>query len=92
MLHFVKYLLRSGMTTLIEWFERLAPAALLAVCWRHYQRRVMGCCGVSVDCGGGLGAQVAGFGVEIDGADTVAALSAVKLHATFDALDFVGFH
>ena len=47
---------------------------------------------MGVDGGCGLGAEVAGFGVEIYGADAVGTLSAVELHAALDALDSVGFH
>lgn len=52
----------------------------------------MGRAGVGVDCGCGLGSEVARFGVEIYGADAVRALRAVELHATLDALDPIGFH
>lgn len=48
--------------------------------------------GVSVDGGGGLGAQVTGFGVEIQGADAVGTLLARELHAALDAFDAIGFH
>ena len=45
-----------------------------------------------VDGGCGLGAEITGFGVEIERADAVVTMRAAKLHAAFDALDFVGFH
>jgi hypothetical protein len=48
--------------------------------------------GVIVDRGCGLGAQVAGSGVEVERADAVGTVRAGELHAAFDALDSVGFH
>jgi hypothetical protein len=48
--------------------------------------------GVIVDRGCGLGAEVAGSCVEIEGADAVGAVRAGKLHAALDALDSIGFH
>ena len=48
--------------------------------------------GVIVDRGCGLGAQVAGSGVEVERADAVGTMRAGELHAAFDALDSVGFH
>lgn len=48
--------------------------------------------GMIVDGGRGLGAEVAGFGVEIQRAYAVSTARAVELHAAFDALDTVGFH
>ena len=48
--------------------------------------------GMIVDCGGGLSAQVAESGVEIQGADAVGTVRTGELHATLDALDSVGFH
>src|ERR1017187_11024320 len=45
-----------------------------------------------VDCGGGLSAQVAESGVEIQGADAVGTVRTGELHAALDALDSVGFH
>ena len=47
---------------------------------------------VSINRGRGLGAKIAGFGVEIECADAVRAMCAVELHAALDALNFVGFH
>ena len=52
----------------------------------------MGLSGVSIDRGCGLGAEVAGFRVEVDRADAVGTLRAGELHAALDALDSVGFH
>lgn len=48
--------------------------------------------GVIVDHGCGLGAEIAGFGVEVQRADAVFTLHAGELHAALDALDSVGFH
>ena len=48
--------------------------------------------GVIVDHGRGLGAEVAGFGVEFQRADAVFTLRAGELHAALDALDSVSFH
>lgn len=53
---------------------------------------MVGLAGVIVDGGCGLGAEVAEFRVEIDGADAVGTLRAGELHAALDALDSVGFH
>jgi hypothetical protein len=52
----------------------------------------MGFGGVIVDCGRGLGSQVASFCVEVERADAVITTSADKPHATLDALDSVSFH
>ena len=41
--------------------------------------------GVAVDGGGGLGAEVAVAGVEVEGADVVSAVGAGELHASLDA-------
>ena len=41
--------------------------------------------GVAVDGGGGLGAEVAVAGVEVEGADVVSAVGAGELHASFNA-------
>lgn len=71
---------------------RLAPAALLAVGGGNHQWFVVRFCCVIVDGGGGLGAEVAGVGIEIQRADAVGAARAVELHAAFDALDSVGLH
>jgi len=48
--------------------------------------------GVIVDCGGGLGAEIARLGVELESADGVGTMSAVELHAALDALDSISFH
>jgi hypothetical protein len=48
--------------------------------------------GVIVDCGCSLGAEVSGFGVEVEGADAVGTAIAREFHAALDPLDFVGFH
>ena len=48
--------------------------------------------GVIVDRRRGLGAEVARFRVEIEGADGVGTVSASELHAAFDALDPIGLH
>jgi hypothetical protein len=48
--------------------------------------------GVIVDCGGGLGAEVAGLGVEVKRADAMSTVRARELHAALDSLYFVGFH
>ncbi len=48
--------------------------------------------GVIVDCGGGLSAEIAGLCVELESADGVGTLTAVELHAAFDALDSISFH
>ena len=48
--------------------------------------------GVSIDYGCGLGAEVAGFRVEVQCADAMGTLRAGELHAALDALDSVGFH
>ena len=45
--------------------------------------------GVAVDGGGGLGAEVAVAGVEVEGADVVGAVGAGELHASLDAGDGV---
>ena len=45
--------------------------------------------GVAVDGGGGLGAEVAVAGVEVEGADVVGAVGAGELHASLDPRDGV---
>jgi len=47
---------------------------------------------MTVDCGCGLSAEVAAFGVEVERAHAVGAMSAVELHTALDALDSIGFH
>ncbi len=70
----------------------LAPGALLTIGGRNYQGRVVRLGGVSIDQGCGLGAEVAGFRVELQCADAMGTLRAGELHAALDALDSVGFH
>jgi hypothetical protein len=48
--------------------------------------------GVATDGGGGLGAEVAGFGIKIERADAVFTLRAGEPYAALDTLDPVGFH
>ena len=48
--------------------------------------------GVIVDGGGGLGAEVAGFRVEIERADAVGAVIADEFDAVLDALGAIGLH
>ena len=72
--------------------QRLVPGALLAIGGGHYHGDVVGFGGVIVDHGGGLGAEVAGFRVEIQRADAVLTLRAGELHTALDPLDSVGFH
>ena len=48
--------------------------------------------GVMVDGGRGLGAQVAGFRIEIERGDAVGTARARELYAVLDALGPVGFH
>jgi hypothetical protein len=45
--------------------------------------------GVAIDGGGGLGAEVAVAGVEVEGADVMSAAGAGELHAALDASDGV---
>ena len=45
--------------------------------------------GVAIDGGGGLGAEVAVAGVEVESADVVGAAGAGELHAALDASDGV---
>jgi hypothetical protein len=47
---------------------------------------------VIVDGGCGLGAEITGFGVEIERADAVGTVRANELHAALDALDSIGLH
>src|SRR5580658_8154760 len=70
----------------------LAPAAQLTIRGGNDHGFVVGFGGVSIDCGCGLGAEVAGFGVEIERAHAVGTARARELHAALDALDSVGFH
>jgi len=45
--------------------------------------------GMLVDCGGGLGAEIAVAGIEVQSADVVSAVGAGELHAALDASDGV---
>jgi hypothetical protein len=69
--------------------ESGAPDALLDVERREHYRFVMNTGGVAVDGGGGLSAQVAIAGIEIERADVVRAARAGKLHATLNPRDGV---
>lgn len=69
-----------------------APATLLTVGRGNDKGSVVRRARVSIDRGRGLRPKIAGFGVEIECADAVGAMRAVKLHAALDALDFVGLH
>jgi hypothetical protein len=66
-----------------------APGALLRVEGRKHHRLVVDAGGVAVDGGGGLGAEVAVAGVEVESADMVRAMGAGELHASLDAGDRV---
>ena len=72
-------------------FRRLAPAALL-IGQGDGQGFVVRSGGVIVDRGRCLGAEVAGFRVEIQRAHDVITPRAGEPHAALDALDPVGFH
>ena len=70
--------------------ERLgAPDALLGIERGEHHRFVVDVGGVLVDGGGGLRAQVAVAGVEVEGADVVSAVGAGEPHASLDARDGV---
>ena len=58
----------------------------------NHHRLVVSFGGVLVHGGGGLGAEVSGFGIEVEGADAVRAMGADESHAALDALDAIGFH
>jgi hypothetical protein len=62
---------------------------LLGVEGGEHHGLVMDGGGVLVNGGGGLGAEVAVAGIEVEGADVVGTMGAGKLHATFDASDGV---
>ena len=62
-----------------------APDALLGVEGGEHDRLVVDLGGVLVDGGGGLGAEVAVAGVELEGGDVVGAVGAGELHASLDA-------
>jgi hypothetical protein len=74
---------------LIVW---LAPGALHAVGGGNHHGFVVSFGGVLVHGGGGLGAEVSGFGVEVEGADAVRAMSTDESHAALDPFDAIGFH
>jgi hypothetical protein len=65
--------------------ELRAPDALLGVEGGEHYGFVVDAGGVAVDGGGGLGAEVAVAGVEVESADVVIAVGAGELHASFDA-------
>ena len=70
-----------------------APDVLLGVERGEHYGLVVHFGGVLVDGGGGLGAEVAVAGVEVERGDVVSAVRAGELHATFDASDGVeAFH
>ena len=69
--------------------ESGAPDGLLGVKGREHDGLVVDFGGVLVDGGGGLGAEVAVAGIEVEGADVVGAMGAGKLHAALDASDGV---
>ena len=66
-----------------------APDSLLGVEGREHYRFVVNCGGVLIDGGGGLGAEVAVAGIEVEGADVVGAAGAGEFHAALDASDGV---
>jgi hypothetical protein len=66
-----------------------APDSLLGVERGEHYGLVVDGGGVHVDGGGGLGAEVAVAGVEIERADVMGAAGAGKLHAALDASDGV---
>ena len=73
--------------------ELAAPDQLLGVQRREHYGLVVDAGGVAIDGGGGLGAEVAVAGVEVEGADVVGAVGAGELHASLDACDgVVSFH
>jgi len=79
---------RAGVLEASRWGrnERLAPVSLLTLGRGNYQRLTVHLASVIVDGGCGLGAEVAGLGVEVERGDTVGAVRAVELHAALDAL------
>jgi len=66
-----------------------APDALLNIEGGEHDGLVVDGGGVAVDGSGGLGAEVAVAGIEVEGADVVGAVGAGKLHASLDAGDGV---
>ena len=73
-------------------YSSLAPGALLAFGCGYHHRLVVSLARVTINRGCGLGTEVASFLVEVEGANAVSTARAVELHATFDALDSIGFH
>ena len=69
------------------------PDVLLGVEGGEHYGLVVDAGGVLIDGGGGLGAEVAVAGIEVESADVVGAVGAGELHAAFDASDGVeAFH
>jgi hypothetical protein len=62
---------------------------LLGVEGGEHYRFMVDCGGVLIDGGGGLGAEVAVAGIEVEGTDVMGAPCAGELHAAFDASDGV---
>jgi hypothetical protein len=65
---------------------------LLTIVGRSDRGFGMGLGGVLVDCGCGLGAEIADLRIEIERTHAVGAVRARELHSVLDALDPVGFH
>ncbi len=73
----------------LEVAESGAPDLLPGVEGREHYRLVVNACGVPVDGGSGLGAEIAVAGIEVECADIVGAVGASELHAALDASDGV---
>jgi hypothetical protein len=69
-----------------------APGAQLIVEGGNGRRFMMRLSGMPTDGGGGLGAEVADFGVKIERADAVFTVRAGEPYAALEALDTVRFH
>ena len=69
--------------------ELRAPDALLRVEGGEHYGFVVDSGGVLVDFSGGLGAEVAVAGIEVESADMVGAVGAGELYASLDACDGV---
>lgn len=69
-----------------------APGALMTIGRRNHHGFMVRVGGMLIDGSRGLGAEVAGLGVEIQRADAVFAARAGEPHSTLDALHAVGFH
>jgi len=83
-----RFLSRLGRVRNDKQFRSLrlsAPDALLGVEGGEHYGLVVDRGGVLIDGGGGLGAEVAVAGVEIESADVVGAAGAGELHAALDA-------